>query len=340
MLYIVIGFLWLSICLYLLFGGADFGAGIVELLTFNKRDKIEVRQIMDSTMGPVWEANHMWLIIFIVIMFVGFPQMYSLMSTYNHIPLILMLLGVIARGTSYTFRHYDVINDNWEKLYSKIFIYASFLTPLFLGIVAGSAVSGSINTHPHNFLEGYVYSWLTPFNISVGIFTSACCAYLAAIYAIKDVANQSATQIVLIRKAKQMMLFVILSAILVFGVGMYSHLPIIDWIYKSPIGTISVFLSVLCMCLVYFSLVKNKFNFIRFLAASQIGLFLVAGTEGHFPYLIYLKDGSSMSLLKDHGADTTINCLAWALLIGSCLILPFLIYLIIAFSRKKKAATH
>lgn len=273
MLYIVIGFLWLSICLYLLFGGADFGAGIVELLTFNKRDKIEVRQIMDSTMGPVWEANHMWLIIFVVIMFVGFPQMYSLMSTYNHIPLILVLLGIIARGTSYTFRHYDVINDNWEKLYSKIFIYASFLTPLFLGIIAGSAVSGSINTHPDNFMDGYIYSWLTPFNVSIGIFTSACCAYLAAIYAIRDANSNSTTQIVLIRKAKQMMLFVILSAILVFGVGIYSKLPIIDWIYTSPFGTVAVLLSVLCMSLVFYCLIKHKFKFVRVFAASQIGFF-------------------------------------------------------------------
>lgn len=340
MLYIVIGFLWLSICLYLLFGGADFGAGIVELLTFNKKDKTEVRRIMDSTMGPVWEANHMWLIIFVVIMFVGFPQMYSLMSTYNHIPLILMLLGVIARGTSYTFRHYDVINDNWEKLYSKIFIYASFLTPLFLGIIAGSAVSGSINTHPNNFMEGYVYSWLTPFNISVGIFTSACCAYLAAIYAIRDVENQSAAQKVLVRKSKQMMLFVILSAILVFGVGMYSHLPIIHWIYDSALGTIAVLASLICMVLVYVSLRKNKFKIIRVLAASQIGFFLIAGTQGHFPYLIYLKDGSSMSLLTNHGADSAIYYLGWALLIGSCFILPFLIYLIVAFSKKKKTLQH
>src|SRR5690606_4698833 len=95
---VVIIFLWTSIVLYVLFGGADFGAGIIEMFT-SKRNRQRTRTTLYHAIGPIWEANHMWLIIAIVILFVGFPDIYSTMSVYLHIPLAIMLLGIIARGT-------------------------------------------------------------------------------------------------------------------------------------------------------------------------------------------------------------------------------------------------
>lgn len=89
---------------------------------------------MYESIAPVWEANHMWLIIAIVVMFVGFPKIYALMSTYLHIPLVLMLVGIIARGTAFTFRHYDAVEDQWQVLYTQIFYYASLLTPFSWGL--------------------------------------------------------------------------------------------------------------------------------------------------------------------------------------------------------------
>ncbi len=139
MIYVVIAFLWVAICLYLILGGADFGAGIVELFS-EKSYKKRTQKIMYNSIGPIWEANHMWLIIAIVILFVGFPKVYADVSNYLHIPLVIMLLGIIARGTSFTFRNYDAINDKWHNLYDVIFTYSSVVTPLFLGIIAGSIV--------------------------------------------------------------------------------------------------------------------------------------------------------------------------------------------------------
>src|SRR5690554_3822911 len=98
MLYVVILFLWTSTCLYLLLGGADFGAGIVELSSRGENSQ-RIRRIMYKAMGPVWEANHMWLIITIVILFVGFPNIYSTLSIHLHIPLVIILMGIITRGT-------------------------------------------------------------------------------------------------------------------------------------------------------------------------------------------------------------------------------------------------
>src|SRR6478609_584466 len=130
--YVVITYLFLSLLLYLLLGGADFGAGIVELFT-SAKNRGRTRKTLYHAIGPIWEANHMWLIIAIVILFVGFPSIYTELSTSLHIPLIGMLIGIIARGTAFVFRHYDAVRDDMQWLYNRVFISSSFITPLFLG---------------------------------------------------------------------------------------------------------------------------------------------------------------------------------------------------------------
>src|SRR5579862_7356829 len=114
---------------------------------------------MTRTIGPIWEANHMWLIIVIVILFTGFPEIYATVSTYLHIPLLIMLMGIIARGTAFSYRHYDAVEDDMQKVYNKIFRYSSFVTPFFLGVIAASTVSGTINPHANNYLDLYIFSW-------------------------------------------------------------------------------------------------------------------------------------------------------------------------------------
>src|SRR5690606_1089218 len=200
MLYIVIAYLWASICLYILLGGADFGAGIVELVSKPKHRKT-VRNIMYDAIGPIWEANHMWLIIAIVILFVGFPEIYTTMSVYMHIPLVLMLLGIIARGTAFAFRHYDAVTDEMQTVYSHVFTLSSLITPFFLGIIEAATVSRTIDTEATDFLSAYVYSWLNPFGVSVGFFTVAICGYLAAVFAVGQTAD-AGHQRMLVRLAR------------------------------------------------------------------------------------------------------------------------------------------
>src|ERR1700712_2933513 len=186
LLYVVILFLFAAITLYFLLGGADFGAGIIELFT-STDNKSRTRKTMYQAMGPIWEANHMWLIIAVVILFVGFPVIYSDMCTYLHIPLLIMLLGITARGTAFAFRSYDAIKgERTQNFYNHIFVYSSFITPLFLGIIAGSTISRQIDLHPVTFLSGYIFSWLNYFSVAVGLFTVALSGYLAAIYLIGE----------------------------------------------------------------------------------------------------------------------------------------------------------
>ncbi|TYR32254.1 cytochrome d ubiquinol oxidase subunit II [Sphingobacterium phlebotomi] len=332
MLYVVIAFLWLSLYLYLILGGADFGVGILEIFT-GKKHLQKVKRTTYRSIGPIWEANHMWLIIAIVILFVGFPTIYSTVSIYLHIPLVLMLLGVIARGTAFTFRHYDAIDDDWQIVYNRIFQISSLITPFFLGLIAASTVSRSINLHGTDFLTAYVYSWWNPFGISVGIFTIAISAYLASIYIIGEADNSEFIRY-LIRRAKIYFFVVLLSGIAVFITAYLSDIPLFIWIFGQPIGQSAVALATLSIVVLFWAFAKEKSTIMRICAAFQTFMILVAATYNHFPDLILLANAESLSLIDHQGSEKTIEVLAWALLLGSVFILPFLFYLLYSFHRK------
>jgi cytochrome d ubiquinol oxidase subunit II len=116
---------------------------------YEQKARNRTQNLMYESIAPVWEANHMWLIIAIVVVFVGFPDIYEVLSVYLHIPLVLMLLGIIARGTAFTFRNYDAIDDNWKNVYREVFYYSSLVTPFFMGVLL--LISGSINPDAKDF---------------------------------------------------------------------------------------------------------------------------------------------------------------------------------------------
>ncbi|MBD1391945.1 cytochrome d ubiquinol oxidase subunit II [Mucilaginibacter glaciei] len=332
MLYVVILFLWLALLLYLVMGGADFGAGIIEMFT-SKPNKMRTRQTMYNAIGPIWEANHMWLIIAIVILFVGFPVIYTTMSTYLHIPLVIMLMGIIARGTALTFRNYDAVIDDMQKVYNKIFVYSSFITPLFLGIIAGSAVSGRIDLHATDFMSAYIYSWLNWFSVSIGFFTVALCGFLAAIYLIGET-NEASEQKRFIRKAKLMNVAAVVAGASVFAASVAEHIPLIQWVFGNIIGIAAVSLASISLILLWILIYRGKRYIIRVLAGFQVTMILLTTTYKHYPNIVILKNGGYLSLINDHGADKTIVALGSALLIGSLFILPALVYLVWSFQRK------
>ncbi|MBY0067430.1 MAG: cytochrome d ubiquinol oxidase subunit II [Empedobacter falsenii] len=334
MIYVVIAFLWVAICLYLILGGADFGAGIVELFS-EKSYKKRTQKIMYNSIGPIWEANHMWLIIAIVILFVGFPKVYADVSNYLHIPLVIMLLGIIARGTSFTFRNYDAINDKWHNLYDVIFTYSSVVTPLFLGIIAGSIVSGSIDDNAFSFQDAYIFSWLSWFNFSVGIFTVVICAFLASVYSIQTVKNEE-DKVILRKRAKLYTALIFVAGALVFAVSLWKNIPLFSWITSEIYGYIAIAIASISIVLLLSALNKAKDSLLKVYAGIIVMMILFAASYSHFPNLVLFKDGSTLSLLTDYGAMSTINMLAWALLLGSIFILPFLFYLIYSFNQKQK----
>lgn len=334
MIYVVVTFLFLAIVLYFLLGGADFGAGIIELFT-SEKNKHKTRQTSYHAIGPIWEANHMWLIIAVVIMFVGFPVVYSTMCTYLHIPMLIMLLGITARGTAFAFRNYDAVKgEHTQKIYNRVFVYSSFITPLFLGIIAGSAISRQIDLHATSFLDAYIYSWFNYFSIAVGLFTVALSGYLAAIYLIGEADNDhDARRFIL--KAKVMNIIAVVFGGVVFLASEIENIHLAHWIFGNPVSLIAVIAASISLIASWVLINKGKRKIIRIGAGFQVTMILLAVGYMHYPYLIMIKGGQNLSLFAYQAPETTINDLGWGLFIGSFLILPSLLYLYYSFQKKE-----
>ncbi len=170
-----------AMMIYVVLGGADYGAGVWDLLARGPRAEAQ-RELIAHAIGPVWEANHVWLIVVIVLLFTGFPVAFAAIMTVLHVPLALMLAGVVLRGSAFTFRSYDP-NPITRRRWGRTFAVPSVITPILLGIVIGAIATGRIGAEiAQPATMSLVWSWLEPFPVVVGLWTLAIFAYLAAVY--------------------------------------------------------------------------------------------------------------------------------------------------------------
>jgi len=178
--YIVAGALWLSIIVYAALGGADFGGGVWGILNFGRRKKDQA-QLIIGALGPVWEANNVWLIYLIVGLNTCFPFVAATLSISLFIPFSLVLIGVVMRGASFGFRTHFSEAGNISKTWGDAFSVASLITPFLLGTIAAAVASGDI--HVQNGIPiSLWHPWLTPFAIIVGLMALSVSATIAAVY--------------------------------------------------------------------------------------------------------------------------------------------------------------
>lgn len=333
MLYVVIVFLGLSILLYILMGGADFGAGIVEM-TSPAKIRDQVRRITYQTIGPIWEANHMWLIITIVILFVGFPAIYTMLSVHLHIPLVLMLIGIIGRGTAFVFRHYDAVKDDMQQIYNLIFTYSSFVTPLFLGLIFGATVSGNINPDAVNFYDSFVQPWFNFFSLSIGVFTVAICGFLAAVYLVGETEEMNLKPF-LLKRSRMFMVAIVLAGGLVFLAAEVEGIALVSLLVQEPLTLSILLLATLALVFLWFQVEKGNRKLSRALSGFIVSAILIAFGYHYFPDIIITQSGENLSVFNSAAVGKSIETLAWALLIGSLFILPSLFYLLFSFQRSK-----
>ncbi len=327
---IVFLFLGLSLVLYILLGGADFGVGIVELFISSSRKK-EIDKVSYRAIGPIWEANHMWLILVVVILFVGFPRVYTELSISLHIPLTLMLFGIIARGCAFTFRHYDAITDRSQYWYSLLFRLSSLLTPFLLGICAGAMIYGRINPQADDFFLRFISPWFNPFCIGVGIFLCSICSYLAATFLIAEARSIEDKQaFVQVAKISAVIMFLTGGAVLV--VGQATQVPFKDMIFASKLSQSAFVVATIAFVIYGVFLVQQKHeSWNRILAGVQVTSILVGWFAMQFPSIIRIQNTQDITFYNGVSGAKTILALGLALLIGSLLILPAFFYLIYIF---------
>lgn len=181
------GMMLLALILYALSGGADFGAGVWDLLASGPR-KEQQRALIAQAIAPVWEANHVWLIVVVVLLFVAFPTAFAAISTALHIPLVLMLVGIVLRGSAYVFRAYGIQQDVSHRRWGVVFAISSTITPVMLGVVLGAVSSGTIrvDVDTHLVSTDFVSSWWAPFPFAIGFLVLVMFVFLAAVYLIHE----------------------------------------------------------------------------------------------------------------------------------------------------------
>jgi cytochrome d ubiquinol oxidase subunit II len=165
---------------YALGAGADFGGGVWDVFAAGPRLKMQ-RKVIAHAIGPIWEANHVWLIFVIVIQFVAFPVSYAALTTALHVPLTIMLLGIVLRGCAFTFRTYDDQADAVQRRWSAVFAGASIVTPVMLGACVGTVASGTLRMRGDRVATNF-FEWVAAFPMALGLLTLALFAFLAAVY--------------------------------------------------------------------------------------------------------------------------------------------------------------
>ncbi|MCP9200003.1 cytochrome d ubiquinol oxidase subunit II [Gramella sp. GC03-9] len=332
MLYIVLFFTFFSLFLYVFLGGADFGAGIVELFS-SKKDRDLNRETIYNVMGPVWEANHIWLIILIVILWIAFPAYFNVIIIHLHIPLTLVLLGITFRGVAFVFRHYDAVVDASQVWYNRVFRISSFITPVFLGMSFGALISGEIllteDYASVGFKDIFIDPWLNPFAILTGLFYAALCAFLAATLLIGETADEPRK--IYSRKSAfyTVVLVIVGGCVLLYGyltrmVFVMDFLQ--NWISLAAIG-----LSAILLIFLWRSIRREHSILTRVLAGIQILLVIFAAVHAHFPNLIITSNGE-LNLLEGTAPEPVIKVLAISLIIGGAIILPGLYHLMKSFN--------
>ena len=170
--------------LYATFAGADFGAGVWQLLSARDRDgdrRERVRSRIGHSLGPVWEANHVWLIFVLVVMWSAFPGAFAAIMETLYVPLALAVLGIVLRGSGFALGH--VLEGRSGDVSNVVFALSSLITPFFMGTVVGAVAAGQVEVGVDT---GPFEAWTGALPLLIGVLFVVSCAYLAAVFLLDD----------------------------------------------------------------------------------------------------------------------------------------------------------
>jgi cytochrome d ubiquinol oxidase subunit II len=311
-----------ALVLYALSGGADYGGGMWDLLATGPRAQRQ-RDVIEHAIGPIWEANHVWLILVVVVLFTAFPPAFGAMMTALHIPVTLVLLGVVLRGSAFAFRKYD---PGGRRRWGTIFGVASLATPFFLGLTLGGLASGDIRVQDGRITTGFFAGWTSPFAVAVGAYAQGLFAFLAAVYLTVDAEGDADVQEDFRRRALVAGVALAPVAAAVFALARDGAPQIFrgltDW--RAPLVLIA---TSLCAVGALVALWMRRFRMARMAAAGQVSSILIGWALAQYPYLLV----PDITIAGAATAAATLRLLLWTLALGAIMLLPSFAYLFYVF---------
>jgi len=323
----IAGVMLISLIIYMLTGGADFGGGVWDLFATGSRAKTQ-RDLITNALAPIWEANHVWLIVIVVLLFVAFPVAFATIGTALHIPLTLMLIGIVLRGTAFVFRTYDDQSDKTHLRWSRLFAIASIITPIMLGVTLGAVASGTIHVDVETGTvdTDFFSSWFAPFPFAIGFFTLTLCALLAAVYLTLETDNSELQEDFRVRA--------IIAAVSVGAMAGISFLlsakgaPSIRQGLGNSVWSIPfhILTGAVAVCAIW-AIWRRYFQLARVLVPIQVVLIIFGWGLAQFPYIV----APNLTFSNTAAPGSVLRPVLIVIIIGGIMLVPAFWYLYAVF---------
>jgi cytochrome d ubiquinol oxidase subunit II len=311
--------LFAGVMAYALFGGADFGSGYFDLTAGGTARGAELRTLIDHSIGPVWEANHVWLIYVLVTWWTAFPQAFASAMSTLMLPMLLALLGIVLRGAAFAFRKYSPTLAQ-ARLFGAIFAGSSLITPFFLGCVAGAIASGRVPAHGRGDLWS---SWLTTTSLLGGLVAVGTCVFLAGVFLTADAHRSGADPLAEALRVHTLVVGLVTGALVFGALAPIRHdaPTLADGLAgrAAPLILLSAIAGALTLVL----LVRRRYRAARLSAVVAVAAVVAGWGLGQYPWLLV----DQVTIEQAAGASATLRALLVAVALATVLVVPALTYL-------------
>lgn len=320
---------------YAVLAGADFGGGVWDLFATGPRRRLQ-RQAIAHAMGPVWEANHVWMIFVIVVLFTCFPRGFAALGVALFVPFHLALLGIMLRGAAFVFRGYDERaaarqrrrHGQRSTVWGAVFGVASLIAPFLLGAAFGAITSGIIRVAAADGRVSYVTAgampWLNLYSVSCGLLALSTCAYLAAVYLTAETQDELRDDF-----RRRAIVAGTVTAALAAAVLVLARSEATWFFHRliSPQAWPVLAAGLLCFAASAWAVFTRRYHLSRVFAAGEIVLLLLGWGVSYQPYLVY----PDITLVSSMAPRATVRFLLATLPFGMAVLVPSLWLLLRVF---------
>jgi cytochrome bd ubiquinol oxidase subunit II len=328
---ILAGFMLAVLVIYSLLGGADYGAGFWDLMCSGPRQQ-DQRDVISRAIQPVWEANHIWLILLVVLMFSGFPAAFSEISLGLAVPIFLILLGIVLRRSSYVFRAYFTGSVRTQLYWGKVFSISSSVTPLFLGIVIGAISSNGVLVKDDVSENGFLGTWLHPFPLIVGVLSLSLFAYLSACYLTVET-DDPALQNDFRNRALFSGFVSLMAAFATYVVAGNAAQGIREGLSRAPYVWLIEVGGAIAALVAFQALWTRHYQRARIAAAAQVALIVFGWGVAQYPYLVRPE----LTIYSSAAPTNIVSDLVIAVAVGALVLIPSLILLLLVFKTHRES---
>ena len=316
---LVAALLFGGVVAYSLFAGADFGSGFWDLTAGGDRRGAPVRTLVDHSIGPVWEANHVWLIFVLVFLWTGFPRGFTAITTTLSVPLTFALTGIVLRGAGFAFRKFAVTLAG-ARAFGVVFALSSVITPFFFGAAVGGVVSGRV---PAAGGGDRWTSWTGPSSLLGGTVAVLTCAYLAGVLLLADAERGGQPALAEHLRRRVVSMALVTGLVVTAGVEVLRHdaptlfhrlvgraLPVV--VASALAGSASVVAGA-----------RRRFAVARLAAGAAVGAVVVGWGVAQYPWMLVDR----LTLADAAGARATLAALIEVGVVAVVVVVPSLLWL-------------